>query len=36
MADAALAASVFHFGKYSIEQVKKYLSKKGVNVRYEK
>lgn len=36
MADAALAASVFHFGKYSMGQVKKYLLKKGVNVRYEK
>lgn len=32
-ADAALAASVFHFGKYSISQVKKYLRKKNIPVR---
>lgn len=32
-ADAALAASVFHFGEYSIREIKKYLSQEGVNVR---
>ena len=32
-ADAALAASVFHFGQYTIAQVKQYLNEKGVNVR---
>ena len=32
-ADAALAASIFHFGQYRIEVVKKYLKSKGVNVR---
>jgi cyclase len=32
-ADAVLAASVFHYGKYSVKQVKKYLKKKGVSVR---
>lgn len=32
-ADAALAASVFHYGELSITQVKKYLRRKGVNVR---
>jgi cyclase len=32
-ADAALAASIFHFGEYTIGEVKKYLSKKGVAVR---
>lgn len=32
-ADAALAASVFHFGKYTIRQVKEYLKKKGIRVR---
>lgn len=32
-ADAALAASVFHFGKYTILQVKEYLQKRGVAVR---
>lgn len=32
-ADAVLAASVFHFGKFKIKQVKNYLSEKGVAVR---
>jgi cyclase len=32
-ADAALAASIFHFNTYSIGQVKKYLGEHGVNVR---
>lgn len=32
-ADAALAASLFHFGEFKIEVVKDYLSKKGVEVR---
>lgn len=32
-ADAALAASVFHFGEISIPKLKKYLRKKGINVR---
>jgi cyclase len=32
-ADAALAASVFHFGTYSIPEVKKYLHERGVPVR---
>ncbi|MCP5467728.1 MAG: imidazole glycerol phosphate synthase subunit HisF [Deltaproteobacteria bacterium] len=32
-ADAALAASIFHFGKYSIQETKDYLSKRGVLVR---
>jgi len=32
-ADAALAASVFHFKKFSIKQVKNYLSDKGVEIR---
>lgn len=32
-ADAALAASVFHFGTYTISQVKEYLAKKGIPVR---
>jgi len=34
-ADAALAASVFHFGKFKIPDLKKYLRKKGISVRYE-
>ena len=32
-ADAALAASVFHFREYSIREVKEYLREKGVPVR---
>jgi cyclase len=32
-ADAALAASIFHFGTYSIGQVKEFLSKRGVAMR---
>lgn len=32
-ADAALAASIFHFNEYTIAEVKKYLDQKGVNVR---
>lgn len=31
--DAALAASVFHFGTYSIKEVKEYLKENDVNVR---
>jgi cyclase len=32
-ADAALAASIFHFGTYSISQAKQYLQEHGVNIR---
>lgn len=32
-ADAALAASIFHFGEYTIGEAKEYLRKKGVAVR---
>ena len=32
-ADAALAASVFHYGEVPVEKVKQYLKEKGVNVR---
>lgn len=32
-ADAVLAASVFHYGKFSIPQVKQYLKSKGLEVR---
>ncbi|MFZ9875291.1 MAG: HisA/HisF-related TIM barrel protein, partial [Candidatus Methylacidiphilales bacterium] len=32
-ADAALAASLFHFGELTVPQVKSYLQKKGVPVR---
>ena len=33
-ADAVLAASIFHFGKYSIYEAKQFLKRKGVNVRF--
>lgn len=33
-ADAVLAASVFHYGKYTIRQVKDYLKNRGVEVRF--
>lgn len=32
-ADAVLAASIFHYGSYSIHETKKYLAKKGIPVR---
>ena len=32
-ADAALAASIFHFGTYSVREVKEYLHERGVPVR---
>jgi cyclase len=32
-ADAALAASIFHFGEYSIQETKAYLDERGVPVR---
>ena len=32
-ADAALAASIFHFGEYTIEETKEYLDERGVPVR---
>lgn len=33
-ADAVLAATIFHFGVYSIAQAKEYLAQRGVPVRY--
>jgi cyclase len=32
-ADAVLVASIVHFGKYSIEEMKKYLAQRGISVR---
>ena len=34
-ADAVLAASIFHYGEYTIEQAKKYMSKNGIQMRHE-
>ena len=31
--DAVLAASIFHFGKYSIKEAKNFLRKKGISIR---
>lgn len=35
-ADAALAASIFHYGRLEVNDVKEYLYKKGVPVRWQK
>jgi cyclase len=32
-ADAVLAASIFHFGEYSVEEAKRYLADRGIEVR---
>jgi imidazole glycerol-phosphate synthase subunit HisF len=32
-ADAVLAASIFHFGEYTVGDVKRYLAEKGIAVR---
>jgi cyclase len=32
-ADAVLAASIFHFGEYTVAQVKDYLRERGVPMR---
>jgi cyclase len=32
-ADAVLAASIFHFGEYTVADVKKFLAGKGIPVR---
>jgi cyclase len=32
-AEAVLAASIFHFGEYSVEEAKLYLKERGVEVR---
>ena len=34
-ADAVLAASVFHFGTYTVRQVKEYLAAEGIPVRLD-
>src|SRR5947209_7385492 len=33
-ADAVLAASIFHFGEYTVGEVKKYLAEQGIAVRF--
>lgn len=33
-ADAVLAASIFHFGEFSIEQAKRYMAEQGIEMRF--
>ena len=33
-ASAVLAASIFHYGRYSVKEAKKYLDSKGIPVRF--
>ena len=35
-ADAALAASIFHFGTYTVDDLKEFLDKRGIVVRRTK
>jgi len=32
-ADAVLAASIFHFGQYTVNEAKQYMREKGIEVR---
>ncbi len=32
-ADAVLAASIFHFGEYTVDEVKRFLAGKGISIR---
>ena len=32
-ASAALAASIFHFGEYTVRQAKEFMQKRGIEVR---
>jgi cyclase len=32
-ADAVLAASIFHFGEYTVEEAKRYMASRGIEVR---
>jgi cyclase len=34
LASAVLAASIFHYGEYSIKEVKDYLSLRGIPIRH--
>jgi imidazole glycerol phosphate synthase subunit HisF len=34
-ADAVLAASIFHFGEYTIEEAKRYMQERGIPVRLD-
>ena len=32
-ADAVLAASIFHYGEYTVREAKEYMSKRGIEMR---
>ncbi|HEY9032529.1 MAG TPA: HisA/HisF-related TIM barrel protein, partial [Pseudomonadales bacterium] len=32
-ADAVLAASIFHFGEYTVPEAKRYMAERGIEVR---
>ena len=32
-ADAVLAASIFHYGEYTVQQAKQYMAERGIAVR---
>jgi cyclase len=32
-ADAVLAASIFHFGEYTVQQAKQFMAEQGIEVR---
>jgi cyclase len=32
-ADAVLAASIFHFGEYTVDEAKRYMQQQGIEVR---
>ena len=34
-ADAVLAASIFHFGEYSIQEAKQFMADQGIEMRLE-
>jgi len=34
-ADAVLAASIFHFGEFTVGQAKRYMAERGIPVRLE-
>ena len=34
-AEAVLAASIFHFGEYTIQQAKQHMAKRGIEVRQQ-
>jgi cyclase len=33
-ADAVLAASIFHFGEYTVQEAKRYMANQGIEMRF--